>query len=225
VTRMTYLSPFDRSVSRRRFVVRWGLVLVVLVALSILDARLWHALNVDPQKEQLPRKDWWQALRQLGYLPVWLFVGLCLALHDRWRARGYAGWIHRGAMVFLAAGLSGAGAELVKAIVRRGRPSGDGSYRYEWFEPVTNGLGLASSHAAVAFGGAIMLGWFFPMLRAPLLLAACGTGLTRLLVGAHYATDVFVALLIAYGVCRGLWRVFGLNAGAVNDPLWPGRRR
>jgi membrane-associated phospholipid phosphatase len=222
---MMYLSPIERTHARiRRLVLALALSLGLLV-LTLLDQAIWQALLLDPDKS-LERKDWWQLFRQFGSLLFWLLLGLCLVLHDARRARirtphlslADSGALHRGLMVALAAGLSGGAAELLKGLSQRARPGETGVYRFGWIEGDVGGFGLASSHAGTAFGGAIMLGWFFPALRWPLMLIALMCATTRVIVGAHYATDVYVAIVLSYAVCWSLWRFASGFPGGEHHP-------
>jgi membrane-associated phospholipid phosphatase len=216
---------------RRVVLRRWMAAVIVLqifVLLTLLDPWLWRVMAFDPGKT-LEGKDWWQVLRQFGSLLTWVIIATCIVLHDVMRRGGWtegvarAGAFHRGLMVFLSAALGGGLAEVLKGLSRRGRPLGDGSYRFGWFEDV-HAYGLASSHAGVAFGGAIMMGWLFPGTRVPLLLLASGTAMTRLAVGAHYATDVYVAILLAYVSAWVVWRVFGKGEVWGSEGSSAGRR-
>lgn len=219
---MTYLSPLERRTARRRAMLAWSAVAMLLAAVCLLDEHLWALLRFDPDR-RLEGKDWWQVLRQTGTLWPWMFVALSLWLHDAAKARrsgdapALAGAGHRGVMVFLGAALGGGLAEALKGVARRSRPLGDGHYHWGWSEHVS-AYGLASSHTGVAFGGAIMLGWFFPALRIPLLLLASGTAMTRLAVGAHYTSDVLAAVILSYAGCALLWRLFSAMPGGVNHP-------
>ena len=65
-------------------------------------------------------------------------------------------------------------------------------------------LGLPSSHAAVAFGGAFVLMYLFPRIWPIALAGAIGCGLTRLLAGAHFLTDVYAAAGLGYAVAGWL---------------------
>lgn len=221
-----YRSPRERAAARlRRLGV--GLVLALgLLVLTLLDESAWRALMFDPDKS-LERKDWWQVLRQFGSLLVWVIAGAMLVLHDRREMgrremgrremgrRGIAAW-HRGLMVFAGAGLGGLIAEVLKGVTQRARPAPDGLYRFGWMERIEGGIGLASSHAGTAFGGAIMLGWFFPAIRVPLLLLATGCAMTRVAVGAHFVTDVYVAVVCSYAANKALWRVFSTMPGGAD---------
>lgn len=206
-------SPRDRA-RCRRCALWWGLAAsLVLLALTLLDRAIWRALLVD-NVPSLITKEWYQVLRQFGYAPVWLILGVALILNDRHSRGGLAAW-HRGLMVIAAAALSGLFAEFCKETVRRARPLSSGLYTFDWGASAAFNFppGFVTSHGATAFGGAIMLGWFFPGARWLLLALACGTSLSRLLVGAHFATDAFLALLLAYGVCHALWAVFATFPG------------
>jgi len=180
---------------------------VGLLVVSLLDNYLWRTLRVS-SPAALEKKDWYQLFRQVGYLPMWLLISAALWLHDR-KPR-------RAVLVFLSALLGGAAAELVKLATQRMRPGSQGDYVFRWAtDSIPNadllkGLGLASSHAGVAFGGAFMLAYLFPRV-APLAIGmALGCSLTRLLMGAHFATDVYVAALLSYAVFAGL-RKLDLN--------------
>jgi membrane-associated phospholipid phosphatase len=122
-------------------------------------------------------------------------------------------------MVILATAIAGGLAELLKGLLGRARPLQTGEYRFAWLEPdVHLPGGLASSHAAVAFAGAIMLSWFVPAWRIPLLLLAYGCAMTRVVVGAHFVTDVYVGVLLSWGTCAVLWKLFSANPGGTHHP-------
>lgn len=194
---------------RRRFFLRCTLVLLGFLILTLLDRELWRLLTIDPQKH-MERKDWWQLFRQFGALPFWIILGVMFILHDAWAKVRDAS--RRGLLLILAPALGGGLAELMKGIIQRSRPGSDGVYRFGWLEEV-HGFGLASSHVGVAFGGAIMLGWLFPPLRVAALLIATMTMLTRLLVGAHFTTDAYAAIVLAYAGCVLLWKVSPARGG------------
>ncbi|MFI4898324.1 MAG: phosphatase PAP2 family protein [Phycisphaerales bacterium JB059] len=178
--------------------------MVLLVVLTtMLDWRLFHWLaETDPTRvERLKGRDWYQFLRAIGYLPAWGVLAFGIALCDLGRRSG----IGRGLLVVIAPIAAGAAAELAKLVISRERPIRDGVVQnegsYTWkglFQGFVDGgnLGMPSSHAAVAFGGAAMLGILFPPVRWLALLLAAGCGLTRLLSGAHFASDVAVGAVL-----------------------------
>lgn len=198
------------TVSRRAWIAAaaW---LAAIVAASLLDHVLWKWLKIadESARSAVERRDWYQALRQLGYWPVWIGVGVVLALIDRTRAT--ADWARRGVLVIVSSGLGGLAAELLKLAIRRHRPGELGRYAFDWpMAAVKPPLGTVSSHAGVAFGAAFMLGRIFPASRWVLIPAACGTGLTRLLSGAHFSSDVVAGAAFAYALAELMWWRFGV---------------
>lgn len=184
----------------------WVLVAAALTLLALLhlaDHALWSRLTLP--REQFTRweaRDGYRLLRILGYWPTWLAIGgvmiaSALTLQARRRDPGVHGTI--GLMLILSSGLAGALAELAKLTIRRERPGIDGLYRFDW--PATGApLGTISSHAAVAFGAAFLLARAVPGSGWIAIPLACGCGLTRILSGAHFTTDVFGAAILGYAV-------------------------
>lgn len=202
------LAPATTSKSRPWIIAAaW---LAAIVAASLLDHQLWKWLKVADAaaRSAIERRDWYQALRQLGYYPVWIAVGLILILLDR--ARHVIVWPRRGLLLILSSGLAGLLAELLKLAIRRQRPGDLGLYAFDWpMAAVKPPLGTVSSHAAVAFGAAFLLARLFPASRYILLPAATGTALTRLLSGAHFTSDTVAAAAIAYALAELLDHKFG----------------
>lgn len=186
---------------------RWiALALVGLVIVMLLDGVLFRNVR-SPELARLEGKDWYRLLRIMGYLPTWVVVGVALMLHDRAR-RGPA----RGLLVIGGAVLGGVVAEVAKLVLVRQRPINNGvaDGAYVWGTPLESlwrhagNYGLPSSHAAVAFAGAFVLGWLFPRARGVFWLLAAGCGFTRLLAGAHFTSDVYVAACLSYALCAWL---------------------
>jgi membrane-associated phospholipid phosphatase len=116
--------------------------------------------------------------------------------------------LRRGVFVVLVPGSAGLMAEMLKLVVRRMRPEAlDGWYAFKAW-PQTgvlsgsfwngSGIGLASSHAAVAFGGALAAGLLLPRWRIPLFLLAGLCAASRIAVGAHFLSDVVAGVACAY---------------------------
>ncbi|MCU0649010.1 MAG: phosphatase PAP2 family protein [Gemmatimonadaceae bacterium] len=176
------------------------------VALSLwLDRAAWTYL-VDARVYE---RDWGRLLRVMGYLPLWLALGLVLARHDvasRWHGATLAG----------APVIGGLAAELVKLLVRRERPSVEvfGEYVFRPFTVETwstRGLGLPSSHVLVAMAAATVLAQRFPRGRWLWYALAVGCGLTRVAARAHYLSDIVVALVLGWGVGVATWQRLGLR--------------
>lgn len=201
---MGYPTPFARRrrhERRLRFAVLAGLALLVAV---LLDYWAWRLLAGDPQA--LEQADWYQALRQLGYLPTWLAIAAVAALAgSRLDDAGTrAHW--RDAALRLAGApiVAGLLAEIIKPIVRRERPiNTEGLFV---FRPLTDsllsgsGLGMPSSHTTVAFAAAGVVARVLPGSGPVVLTAAAGCGLTRLLSGAHFLSDVVAGAILGLAV-------------------------
>src|SRR5712675_865267 len=107
-----------------RPVVVLPLTLLATGAALLIDTPAYHALLW----KSAETKDWDKALRIVGFLPVWLVIGLVMMLVDH-AARTGRGWWRRGAFIAASAALSGGLAEIIKILVRRARPEeADGLY-------------------------------------------------------------------------------------------------
>jgi membrane-associated phospholipid phosphatase len=129
------------------------------------------------------------------------------------RDPGARAWYHRGALLLAAPVGGGIGAEPLKLLLRRERPwAHDGEWVFRAFTErpfSTGGLALPSSHAMVAFAAAFMLARLFPRAAPVWWLLAAGCGLTRVMAGAHFVSDIVVAALGAWLVVAALWPRFG----------------
>lgn len=178
-----------------------------LVLAHFADRLTWELLR-DPRVNE---RDWGRLLRSVGYVPTWIFGALALWLAAR-PARGVAptghGW--RALALLLAPALAGGVAEVVKLLVRRLRPTAESAaYVFRPFDVdlwSTRGLGMASSHTAVAFGAAVTLARCFPATRWVWYVLAGGCALTRILAGAHYLSDTVAGAAIGWLTAELFWR-------------------
>lgn len=201
---------YSPSEKRRRRIHRFRFVLFLLgtfAVISLLDYPLLHLFYFKPDQE-VHNHDWYRMLRIMGYMGSWAVVGGVFILHDRSR--------HRGLVIILSALFSGAMAELLKLVIGRERPKihegviEPGLYHFRGlFSGLNNGqgLGFPSSHAAVAFGGCLMLACFLPRARTLLVLLALGCGITRMVSGAHFATDVFGGAMLGWAAATIMCRL------------------
>lgn len=197
-------SPFGSPCVKHSWLwLGWGLAALLI---GLLDFTLLSALAAT---EGALRGDLLLLLRVWGSLWVWLLIALAMGLLSRgWpslQPRSLARWCRQRepAYVLLSPLLSGALAELLKLLIRRERPNELAVYVFRsWADRPwsTSGLGLPSSHAAVAFGGSLALASLYPPLRWPALAMAIGCGFTRVSAGAHFPSDVLLAALLGLGV-------------------------
>ena len=145
--------------------------------------------------------DWHRLLRVFGAIMTWFVVGGML-----WRQDGHG---RRAWPLVLSAGLSGLIAEVLKMVIRRGRPGADFEgyvllpFEGAWWN--TADLGMPSSHAAVAFGAAFALWRLFPRIGVIGMGLAVGCAATRVIDRAHFISDVIAAAGLAWVVVGVLW--------------------
>lgn len=216
---MPWFSPHDLGVRRQRRLWLAAGALLGLIAASLADRWLFFHLRVS-NLPKLEGKDWYRMLRVMGYLPTWLCIS-AVVLGADWprsapptrNAAGPAPWWSPAALLLLAPALGGLAAEILKILFGRRRPIGnmvaDGVYVWDGpLAPLKHhdwGYGLPSSHAGVAFGAAFIIGRLWPRAGPAALVLAAGCGLTRLLAGAHFTSDVYVAAIASYAVAACLW--------------------
>src|SRR5579862_9159540 len=173
----------------------WLWLLVVVIALlgaSAIDPWVFHHI----QKPNVYDQDWGRALRSVGYWPLWMILALALWLVDRKRNPG-----NRRAL-FLAGSITIAGiiGEVLKLIIRRERPGTlNGVYAFRAFSDhpfSSRNFGMPSSHAVIAFSGAAALSALFPEATCVWYALAIGCGVTRVLAGAHFVSDVYVGAVL-----------------------------
>lgn len=166
-----------------------------------LDARLYLALAIDRNVVTSVLALFFAAFATNG-LGWW-----ALAL-GAIRARG----LNRQGLAIFATVAAGANvawflAEVLKPIVRRQRPFTELAVD-ALIRPVT--YSFPSGDTALSFGAAAALGAAWPALRPLAYLIACAVALSRVVVGAHYPSDVaggaILGLACGLGAAR-VWRI------------------
>jgi membrane-associated phospholipid phosphatase len=211
-----WLYPFERRILWRRRLVAVGVVAAAFIVLLALDGCIYRGMRPESHEAlvRLEGKDWYKAFRVVGTIWPWLFIGGALVAEGIWARRqvharvGEMGLQIAGLFVLASAVASGFAAEILQTLTGRLRPNKtvpEGRHVFrgliERFQNSDN-LGFPSSHAAVAFGAAFMVWFFWPRAGVIALIAALLCGLTRLWAGAHFATDVFGAALVGYALAR-----------------------
>jgi membrane-associated phospholipid phosphatase len=180
----------------------------IVALLAFVDPALWKACKLS-EPEHFRQSDVHQVLRQGGHLLTWGLIAWAIGMYF-WRKAAAKlpekspAPIWHAVLIFASPLLSGGLAELLKRLVGRERPGAvdpSGVYTFKPFLHAfadTTNLGLPSSHAAVAFGGAFMLMRLFPGAGWVALLWAIGCGVTRILLGAHYVSDVVAGAALGH---------------------------
>ena len=145
-----------------------------------------------------------RALGRFGdHAAGWLLVGAVGWLLDRPRRRD---WVAAGTAVLGAHAVT----VVVKRVLRRARPSGLGITVHA----ATPGrLSFPSSHAASSTAAALAYGHLLGVPAAPALVAPV-MGLSRLVLGLHFPTDVAVGTAVGALVGRTAVRATAVRATA-----------
>lgn len=130
--------------------------------------------------------------------------------------------VGKGLFVIAVTGVAGGSAELLKLVVRRLRPdASDGWYIFRAYSdrPLSaEDLGLASSHAAIAVAAALVVGGIYPRVRWLLWALAPVCAIGRVLVGAHFVSDIYVGSTLAVVAALVMHRLAGPRSQDV--ALW-----
>ena len=109
--------------------------------------------------------------------------------------------------VFVGVGLPGLVANLLKRLFGRARPGEfleAGAFQFQHFLNDSNFQSFPSGHATTALGTAFVIGFMAPRFFRLILLIAVMTGISRVVIGMHYPTDVVagfaLGMLGAYAV-------------------------
>jgi undecaprenyl-diphosphatase len=92
--------------------------------------------------------------------------------------------------MFLAIGLAGLADTIIKRLVGRVRPSELGPFAYEPFSWRSIYASFPSGHATTVFATLVAVGLVFPRLRPALWVYALAIAASRVIVSAHYTSDV-----------------------------------
>jgi membrane-associated phospholipid phosphatase len=168
----------------------------------------------------------------LGGLIVMIALVASRALDAMSRAL-LAAVVVRLGFVFIAVGLPGIVSTLLKRWIGRVRPSAAGPFAYEPFSWRPEYASFPSGHATTAFAALVAFGLVFPRIRPVLWLYALLIAASRVIVSAHYPSDViagaafgaFSALLVRdWFAARRLGFFIGPD-GAVHTMAGPSPRR
>jgi membrane-associated phospholipid phosphatase len=117
----------------------------------------------------------------------------------------------RGLFVFLGVALAGLAADILKILVGRSRPWAlfrEGAYDFWPLQLNADYQSFPSGHAACVAAAALTLAVIAPRYRVQLLLAALLVALTRVVIVAHYLSDVVAGATLAWLVVVTVQRAF-----------------
>ena len=207
------------------------LLAVLLLSIAFIDrpvARFFH--DSDPSLRQV-----FQFITQFGlskgYLVIAgvLFVALRLAAFGARNGRlaaTLALQAHRALFVFIAVAASGLVADGIKLVFGRARPKllfAENFYGFTWGSAQPDYWSFPSGHTVTVAALAVALYLLWPRGVALYLVVALLVAASRIIITAHYLSDVLVGAVIGGGVAWAVWRGFaraGLNlASPAAQPL------
>ena len=100
--------------------------------------------------------------------------------------------------------------QLLKHLIGRPRPRFAHADQFILGPSLGEGLdSFPSGHAINGFAAAAVIGWFLPRLRVPLFLLGGLVGISRVVRGSHFPTDVYTGAVL--GVVIGIFVAAGFN--------------
>lgn len=172
-----------------------------------------------------------------GYLIVssLLFLGLRVAaarMHDTTRAPRLLLNAYRALFVFVVVAGSGIVTDVVKVICGRARPKllfADNFYGFTWGATQADYWSFPSGHATTAAALATALFLLWPRGLPLYVVAALLVMASRIILDAHYASDVIAGAAIGVATAWAAWLVFAqtglrLRAGAPGPAAKPAQR-
>lgn len=191
---------------------KWSVFfLFVLIATTLLYlyadreiAVYFHALpNTDPYKEcfhfltRFGRSEWY-------LVPSALLYGWFRYTHRFIYAK-------QALYIFVTNVVAGVGVWLFKIPFGRVRPDlyfKDNLYGFEWFEIAPKYVSFPSGHTITAISSAVALSLLFPKWKYVILLFGVLVALSRVVVGAHYLSDVLFASFLGTAVAVYFYRYY-----------------
>jgi undecaprenyl-diphosphatase len=163
------------------------------------DHRLMRRVNKWPAPKWI--RMWAIAATRAGDGWLWYLTGLAVLLlggESRFTAIAAAG----------SASLVGIGIfVLLKKISGRKRPCELEPHCWATLLPPDR-FSFPSGHTITAFGVALTIGLFYPLLMPALLFCAVSIAISRILLGMHFLSDVIVAAILGTGLALSSHAVF-----------------
>lgn len=193
-------------------------------------ARLRGVLTLDTtQIAEVIGTLFYGAVYGFGRIWIWVLIAIVVLLRD-WTKPDTEKVRHgmrRAVFIFACPAAAALAAEVLKVVTRRMRPEhADGFYRFKelgaaGWSPLSpefwsvKGLGLASSHVSVAIAGALAAGMLWSRARWWFLTFALLTCASRVFVGAHFVSDVYVGATLGVLACAGFYAWDRRNHGGL----------
>ena len=202
----THRGKIGSSMPRLTFV--WVLLLVGLGVLPVVTFVDRDAMIYIRGWQWPTLLSFMQLFTWLGYGAIDIGVLLAIALAGWWQGktdlRTHGLW---GAGTVAAAGVMD---QMVKHVACRARPSAPGAGLFFAKFPCFPGryayASFPSGHATTAFAAAIVLGVMYPRQAGVFMGVAVVVGLSRVLLGAHFPSDVLAGAILGSGFALAVYR-------------------
>jgi len=204
--------PWPLGLNRKTWPDRMAWLIFVLFGLVFIDAWASQTLQAWPDVWRQPfafitdfgLSDW----VLLPSLAVFLLAFLALRLtRPGFLRRVFWETAMVSSFVFVGVGVPGLMTNLLKRLFGRGRPpefEESGAFAFQHFLNDWTFQSFPSGHAATAMATAFVVGFMAPRFFRLILIIALATGLSRIVVGMHYPTDIIagfaVGMLGAYAM-------------------------
>ncbi|MDM5272134.1 phosphatase PAP2 family protein [Sulfurovum sp. zt1-1] len=113
--------------------------------------------------------------------------------------------------IFMTNVVAGIGVWLFKIPFGRMRPKlylEDNLYGFQWFEISSKYVSFPSGHTITAISSAVALSLLFPKWKYPILIAGALVAFSRVVITAHYLSDVFFASFLGTMVAYLLYQYY-----------------
>ncbi len=215
--------------SVRQFVIPFVVLIAIIAsAATLIDERSVIAMRgVSFTWQRI-----FAAITQIGWSGYLFAISGILAFAATFAARtgdtlqARAGLIllaHRAVLVFAVLATSGIAAQVLKHLVGRARPrllAEFGPFHFDLFSIKASLASFPSGHTITVFATAWALALFLPRLRWPLYAVACLVGISRVVIGAHYPSDVFAGAAI--GVFSAMLTAHAFARRQIALEFWEG---
>lgn len=167
----------------------------VVVSMLLLDAAALRAANTVPHWVNRAFNEFTDFGRSVWFLvPLGVCYLLAVALAANRPGRFTYGVLAsiavRLGFMFVAIGLPGLLASVVKRLIGRARPSEFGPFAYEPLSWRSEFASLPSGHTTTTFAALVAVGVIFPRIRMVMWLFAVMMGVSRVIVSSHFPSDV-----------------------------------
>jgi lipid A 4'-phosphatase len=149
---------------------------------------------------------------QFGYSRGYLIISGALAVLFYFMAGRWCLWAWRAAFIFVNVAVSGIAVDIVKWIFSRARPTmlfHEGIYGFTWFARKSDFWSFPSGHAQTAAALALSFSTIWPRLWPVWWLAAALVIASRIVLGAHYPSDLLAGFYLAFAIWWWLRYQFG----------------